>query len=209
MLTILVSCHQKSFLRSWRTGTRKTRLISTSDSAESTFPTEQAIVGATQVISVPASTVQTEPRGKDAEQNERSVQQSNIPRPVTPTLKDQYMLYPLHETSNTEIVSSSPGQFPIDIVAVHGLDGGAHKTWTHSNGYYWLQDSLPKDFPGARVYSFGYPAEILFTRGKSGITEFATALLEEVKAERKTQEVSSSFPLCSILTELYSSNEDP
>jgi len=38
------------------------------------------------------------------------------------------------------------------------------------------------------VYSFGYPAEVLFTREKSDISDFARALLEDVKAQRISQE---------------------
>jgi len=73
-------------------------------------------------------------------------------------------------------------------VAVHGLDGGAQKTWTHPNNHYWLKDSLPNEFPGARIYSFGYPADVLFSREQSEIADFARALLEEVKGERVTKE---------------------
>src|SRR5438034_11849508 len=35
-----------------------------------------------------------------------------------------------------------------DIVAIHGINGHAYKTWTHENGAFWLQDFLPEQIPG-------------------------------------------------------------
>jgi hypothetical protein len=74
-----------------------------------------------------------------------------------------------------------------DIVAVHGLDGDAYKTWTHENGCMWLKDLLSKQFPRWRVYTFGYPADVAFTRADGNLDDFARTLLAELKAVRKSK----------------------
>jgi hypothetical protein len=71
-----------------------------------------------------------------------------------------------------------------DIIAVHGIDGNAWKTWEHSNGKLWLKDFLPKHVPGSRIYSFGYRAEVAFTRGRGDLKGFARSLLEGLNGIR-------------------------
>ncbi|KFY63222.1 hypothetical protein V496_04071 [Pseudogymnoascus sp. VKM F-4515 (FW-2607)] len=107
----------------------------------------------------------------------------------------------------------------IDIVAVHGLNGTAYGTWTHEKGNFWLED-LAKDFPGARVFTYGYPSEVCFTQGTGNIDTFSRSLLEALKRERKgknnrrpiifichsmggivVKKVHSFLPLISSLTE--------
>lgn len=48
----------------------------------------------------------------------------------------------------------------VDIIAVHGLNGNANKTWTHPNGKLWLKDFLPTALPGARIFTYGYDAKV-------------------------------------------------
>lgn len=76
----------------------------------------------------------------------------------------------------------------IDIIAVHGLNGTAYGTWTHENGHFWLED-LAKDFPGARIFTYGYPSEVCFTQGTGNIDTFSRSLLEALKRERKGKNV--------------------
>lgn len=49
-----------------------------------------------------------------------------------------------------------------------------------------------KEFPGARVYSYGYPADVFGSRDTSGFEEKARALLEKLLGERRGLEVSCS-----------------
>ncbi len=79
--------------------------------------------------------------------------------------------------------------YSLDIVAVHGITGDALKSWTHDNGKLWLRDFLPKDLPGARVFSYGYPAAVFFTRSTGDIESFARSLLERLTNERRELKV--------------------
>lgn len=79
--------------------------------------------------------------------------------------------------------------YSLDIVAIHGITGDAVKTWTHENGTNWLRDFLPNSFPGARVFSFGYPAEVFWSRSDGDIDSFARSLLEGLKRERRQLKV--------------------
>jgi hypothetical protein len=58
------------------------------------------------------------------------------------------------------------------IVAVHGLNGDAMKTWTSGN-ICWLNhpDLLPKYLKRARVLTWGYNANISSLTGKSTSSE--------------------------------------
>ncbi|KAF2114010.1 hypothetical protein BDV96DRAFT_106631 [Lophiotrema nucula] len=68
----------------------------------------------------------------------------------------------------------------VDIVAIHGLNGNAHSTWRHSNGTLWLKDLLPGDLPNSRIYTYGYPAEVLFSKSRGDIVDYSRGLLSEV-----------------------------
>jgi hypothetical protein len=83
--------------------------------------------------------------------------------------------------------------FLLDIVALHGITGDAYDTWTHENGKFWLRDFVPEDFPGARVFSFGYDAGIFCSRSKGNLESFARSLLEGLTFERMEEKVASLF----------------
>ena len=74
-------------------------------------------------------------------------------------------------------------RFP-DIVAIHGIGGDAYKTWTHENGTLWLRDFLPKSIKGARIFSFGYDAEVVLTKSQAELDDFARSLLNKLRVER-------------------------
>lgn len=80
-----------------------------------------------------------------------------------------------------------PKTYSMDIVAVHGLTGDAYKTWTHENGKLWLRDFLSEDLRGARIFSFGYDASVLFTKARGNIETFADALLALLEQARTSR----------------------
>jgi len=80
------------------------------------------------------------------------------------------------------------------IICVHGLHGGAAKTWRHPDTEVnWLEELLPacilRHFgrSGARIWSYGYPASVWMQdynlRGHAG------NLLSSVKDIRRGHEV--------------------
>jgi Putative serine esterase (DUF676) len=95
-------------------------------------------------------------------------------------------LHILHQLPQDQIETiTQDKQCPVDIVAVHGIMGDAYTTWTHSNGHFWLRDSLPEEVPGARIFSYGYPANVFFSFERGRIHDYATDLLEELLDFRK------------------------
>ena len=76
-----------------------------------------------------------------------------------------------------------------DVIAIHGLGGSAYTTWTHENGVLWLRDFAPNEFPGARIYTFGYDSGFAFSKGTGTLRDFAKSFLEAIKPERVTSEV--------------------
>lgn len=126
--------------------------------------------------SSPAEQVSKNPLPMALEQNPTPSPQESIDE-----RKDPYGLKPLAGPTdeNADLDPRTP-----DIVAVHGIDGNAWGTWEHNNEKLWLRDFLPKHVPGARIYSFGYRAEVAFTRGRGDLKGFARSLLEGLNGVR-------------------------
>lgn len=62
----------------------------------------------------------------------------------------------------------NPSRGTVDIVFVHGLTGDRHNTWTHKDsGTFWPEDLLAKDISDARLFTFGYDADIVKIWGQS------------------------------------------
>lgn len=98
----------------------------------------------------------------------------NVPPPKEP--------YGLHEftalTATLKAHSISDGEFAVDIVAIQGLTGGCESTWLHEDsGVIWLRDFLPADMPGARVFSYGYNADIWNSKSVADWDNYATEML--------------------------------
>jgi len=111
---------------------------------------------------------------------------SNSPKPER---ENKHGLLPLHIPDPTT-TPPSERQYPVDIIAIHGITGDAYSTWTNKEtSYFWLQDSLPREFPGARLYSFGYNADVAFSLETGDFDSFARDLLEEVYDTRLGIEV--------------------
>lgn len=66
---------------------------------------------------------------------------------------------PWSEPPSLSNLSVDPNSLENSIVAVHGLDGDSHRSWTDAmTDICWLQHPLflPSQFPNARIMAFGY-----------------------------------------------------
>lgn len=82
--------------------------------------------------------------------------------------------------------------YDLDVVAIHGLTGHPFGTWTYNKrgtNVLWLQDLLPKALPGAKIYTYGYDADLIFSSSIVDIGSCAKALLDGLLLERDTPEV--------------------
>ncbi|KAF9064864.1 Alpha/Beta hydrolase protein [Rhodocollybia butyracea] len=78
----------------------------------------------------------------------------------------------------------------IDIVALHGLNGHAFDTWQYHSSddcFMWLRDSLPEHFPGARVLTYGYNANVISDVSTGRLRTFAETFLERLRQERDSE----------------------
>ena len=89
------------------------------------------------------------------------------------------------------------------IVAVHGINGDARRTWTSvASNVCWLNhtDLLPKYIKNARVLVWGYNANVTSSKGRSTsadrILQHAQTLVAQLQADR---EVRSLFRLLYLL----------
>ncbi|KAH6702515.1 hypothetical protein VD0002_g5740 [Verticillium dahliae] len=61
----------------------------------------------------------------------------------------------LQPTSDgSPLVIKKEDEVNVDIVLVHGLNGGSHATWT-KNGFFWPRE-LMHQLPGARIMTYGF-----------------------------------------------------
>jgi hypothetical protein len=100
---------------------------------------------------------------------------------------EQFGLFSVH-IPTPQVLDSLPAVHHTDIIAVHGSGGDAYRTWQHENGYNWLYH-IHEQFPGVRVYSYGYDAGMAFSFGTAGLTNYARHLLSLIKLARADSEV--------------------
>ena len=108
------------------------------------------------------------------------------PIPISTKVKPNIGLF---ELSTTETEKT------IDVVAVHGLQGDAYKTWEHDNGFLWLRDFLPADIPDARIMTFGYDSTVAFSKSVANIEDKALELLNHLSAKRSPAAGGPSKPI--------------
>lgn len=126
----------------------------------------------------------------------------NQSRPQISPRTDKYGLFHFLPDERASIqaveacsVATADAVWLVDIVAIHGITGDAYKTWEHESGTSWLKDFLPIDFPGSRVFSYGYDADVFFSLGTGDLETFARTMLQHLKQMRVGMVMT-----CSVLT---------
>lgn len=90
--------------------------------------------------------------------------------------KDFYGLTPLNQPQES---------IDADIIAITGLAGHAFGSWATKDGFMWLRDGLPRDFPRVRVMVYGYPSQLQSSEERNLITDFAGSFLQRIQIMRK------------------------
>jgi hypothetical protein len=73
------------------------------------------------------------------------------------------------------------------IIAIHGLNGDAARTWTDpTTEKLWLKDFLPNMCPLSRIMSFGYNSTVALSNSTAGIEDYARDLLNRVNGMRQS-----------------------
>ena len=93
----------------------------------------------------------------------------------------------------------TPSEPVVDLIFVHGLQGGSRKTWSKSEHqfHFWPKEWLSRDpdFRTVRIHTFGYNSDwVQRTESILNIHDFAKSLLGELKDSRllrKDAEVSN------------------
>ncbi|CAD6589643.1 MAG: hypothetical protein ASARMPREDX12_003913 [Alectoria sarmentosa] len=102
-----------------------------------------------------------------------------------------HVLYDATRASSTSLDEASHDSclVHVDIIAVHGLGGGAFTTWTDADtGKLWLRDLLPRFLANSRIMSYGYDASVYPSRSILHILNHAENLLFELKTYRRSEQ---------------------
>lgn len=105
----------------------------------------------------------------------------------------------------------SVGKRPVcvDIVFVHGLCGDLLNTWTSSRTL-WPRDLLSKDFPNARIITWGYDSNVVnffAPSSKNSLFGHANNLLTDVATLRDTRDKVNPYLFKTYLNSLRCANK--
>jgi hypothetical protein len=148
------------------------------------------------MMNMPFTRLLSRVKGKQERSTPNDTQQpSQLGKPLPDAFyrADRYGLLPMHLQNPRFNDTESEENYLLDVVAVHGITGDAYNTWTHENGKLWLRDFVPDDFPGARVFSFGYNSKVFCSLGEGTVESFARSLLEGLTRERTEEKVAILF----------------
>lgn len=90
-----------------------------------------------------------------------------------------------------------------NIIFVHGLGGHSSNTWSHNHDpdFFWPQLWLPKDpkLHRARLFTYGYDSQIMGPKSVANITDFAKALLFDMRHNKCNGDHSLSLSEAPII----------
>jgi hypothetical protein len=113
--------------------------------------------------------------------------EDSLTSPPRQNHKEQFGLVPVH-IPLPAFLSTLPAAHNTDIIAVHGIGGDLHRSWQHGNEFNWIHH-IHEEFPGVRVYTYGYDSGMGFSWGTSGLTNYARHLLSLIKLTRSNTDV--------------------
>ena len=95
------------------------------------------------------------------------------------------------------------------VIAISGLGGHAFGSFKQRNGsYMWLRDFLPREFPTARILTYGYSSKLSASESFQDLEAIAAALRTSIKRLLNANSVgfSKSRNGCTQFVEFLSIN---
>ena len=73
----------------------------------------------------------------------------------------------------------------LSLIAVPGLGGHAFGSFKERNGpHMWLRDSLAKDLPGVRIFTYGYDSGLKNSDSSQNVIDLGIQLQESINVIR-------------------------
>jgi hypothetical protein len=99
----------------------------------------------------------------------------------------QQELFPGKQHYGLRVLHRPSGPVSGDVVFIHGLTGNSYDTWVSRGGVYWPTQLLARDFPDARIMTFGYDADVTRLLGpvsQNNVRDHAANLIADLAAIR-------------------------
>jgi hypothetical protein len=100
--------------------------------------------------------------------------------PTTLIVKEREERHGLFLLKDSTMAENAQDEIKVDVIAIHGLNGDAFSTWEHEKGTLWLRDLLPEELPGSRIYTYGYPSDLFFSKTMATPKDYARDLLDDL-----------------------------
>jgi hypothetical protein len=113
----------------------------------------------------------------------------------------------------TNLYSPAESSAVVDLIFVHGINGGSYSTWTHGGdaSNFWLKSWLSEDvaFRDVRIHTFGYPSSF-WKESILSIGDFSRSLLSSIHdapSIPQGAQVRSSHVVSSVLESLLTGRD--
>ncbi|KAI0410480.1 hypothetical protein F5X98DRAFT_98862 [Xylaria grammica] len=96
----------------------------------------------------------------------------------------------------TPLHSSGDETCTVDLIAVSGLASHAFGSFKERNGpHMWLRDSLPRDIPNTRIFTYGYDTHLEGSTSVANLDDLANEFQSKLKLIRSYQQASTKTGL--------------